>query len=173
MPQLSAFGLPIHPIGDGSVTALDGWSEFLDESFALNAESVSVWRLGNVEPGILELLKATPPRPISYTVQPGDNLTSLADRWGVDVQSIVDTNGIANPNLISIGQQIVVPRSGRACAHVAAPATAPSGQTYTVEWGDSLWGLAERWGTTVEDVAAVNDITDTSLIRVGDTLIIP
>ena len=174
MSQLSEFGLPIHPIGDGSVDAPDGWSEFLDQSLALNAESVSVWRFGNIEPGIFQLLKDTPPRPINYTVQAGDTLGALANAWGVDLDEVIRTNDITNPNLISIGQRLVLPRTGGRGAQLAAPAPeAAGGGAYTLEWGDSLWGLAQRWGTTVEEIARVNSIGDPSLVQVGQTLTIP
>lgn len=173
--ELSEFGLPIHPIGDGSVVADDGWAEFLDQSFSLDANTVSVWRFGNVEPGILELLKQTPPRVSSYTVQAGDTLGALADEWGVDVAEVIEANGIANPNLISIGQQLVIPGRG-ASREVAAPepaAEAPASGTYTVQPGDAVWTLAFEWDTTVEAIALANGLSDPSLIRVGDTLVIP
>ena len=43
-----------------------------------------------------------------YTVQPNDNLTMIAARYGTTVQNLVNMNGIANPNLIFIGQKIRV-----------------------------------------------------------------
>ena len=172
--RLEPFGLPIHPIGDGSVEAADGWTEFLDESFAIESQSVSVWRLGNVEPGILQLLKETPPRPPTYSVEPGDSLGLLANRWGLTVSEIVEANGITNPNLITIGQRLVIPgRGGGRGAHLAAPETNASGGSYVIEPGDNLWSLAEQWGTTVDEIARVNGITDQGLIRIRDSLVIP
>lgn len=46
---------------------------------------------------------------INYTVQPGDTLTAIARRYGVTVQSIVDANDIANPDLIDIGDSFIIP----------------------------------------------------------------
>ena len=180
MAELSAFGLPIHPVGDGSVLADDGWSEFLEESFALEASAVSVWRFGNIEPGILQLLKDTPPRVSSYTVEAGDSLSALAARWDVSVDELAATNGITNPNLIAIGQRLVIPHRGvgRGAAPAAAapaPAAAPAaaGGSYTVQPGDAVWTLARQWDTTVEAIALANGLSDPTLIRIGDTLVIP
>ena len=177
MAQLSEFGLPIHPVGDGSVVADDGWTEFLEASFALDASAVSVWRFGNVEPGILQLLKDTPPRVTSYTVQAGDTLGALAAQWDVGVDELAAANGIANPNLIAVGQRLVIPHRGVGRgATPAAPAPAASaaaGGSYTVQPGDAVWTLARRWDTTVEAIALANGLSDPTLIRIGDTLVIP
>ncbi len=53
---------------------------------------------------------ATPPG-ASYTVQPGDTLSRIALRFGTTTQAIEDLNGIANPNLISVGQALALPAS--------------------------------------------------------------
>jgi LysM repeat protein len=177
MPQLSEFGLPIHPIGDGSVVADDGWADFLAESFALEANAVSAWRFGNIEPRILQLLKETPPRVSAYTVRPGDTLGALAAEWGVDVGELVEANGITNPNLIAVGQRLIVPRRGAGRDQIAAvpspAASSDGGGSYTVQPGDAVWTLALEWDTTVEAIALANGLSDPSLIRVGDTLLIP
>lgn len=54
-----------------------------------------------------------------------------------------------------------------------APTTAPSGQTYTVQPGDTLFSIALSFGLTVEELAQANQITDPSTIYAGQVLIIP
>ena len=46
---------------------------------------------------------------INYTVQSGDTLTAIARRYGVSVSSIVDANGIDDPNMIDVGEQLIIP----------------------------------------------------------------
>jgi LysM repeat protein len=45
----------------------------------------------------------------TYTVQPGDNLSRVAARYGVAVDQLLQVNGIQNPNFIYVGQQLVIP----------------------------------------------------------------
>ena len=171
MPQLREFGLPIHPIGDGTVGSNDGWPDFLDESFALLAESVSVWRFGEVAPGVLRLLRDTPPRLPSYVVRPGDALSVLADDWGIDLGELMAANAITDANRIQIGQRLTVPLPLSRGAHVASWRS--GGGSHTIEPGDTLSALAERWGTTVEEIARVNGIADPSHVWVGQEIVIP
>ncbi len=49
---------------------------------------------------------------------------------------------------------------------------APSGDTYTVESGDSLYAIAEKLGTTVDELVALNDLTSNDL-SVGQVLRVP
>ena len=167
---VSGFGLPVHPIGDGTVADGAQWSEFIEEAFASQAEAMSVWRFGVADTTVWELLRDSPPRPLSYVVQSGDTLSALADEWGTTVDAIATTNGIANVNFLFIGQELRVPRGG---AIAAAPAASPTVSRYTVQPGDSLWSIAIAFDTTVDALAAANGITNTGLIRIGDTLVLP
>ncbi len=171
VPQLSEFGLPIHPIGDGTVGSNDGWPDFLDESFALLAESVSVWRVGEVAAGVLRLLRDTPPRLPSYVVRPGDALSVLADGWGIDLGELMAANAITDANRIQIGQRLAVPLPSSRGAHVASWRS--GGGSHTIEPGDTLSALAERWGTTVEEIVRLNGIADPSHVWVGQQIVIP
>jgi LysM repeat protein len=63
----------------------------------------------------------TPPAQQLYVVQPGDTLTRIAARFGVSVQAIVQANNIANPNLIYVGQVLVIPGAGPGPAPTQPP----------------------------------------------------
>ena len=187
---LERYGLPVIPIGDGTVEDGDAWREFIDESFARSAPAVSVWRFGVTSPAIWELLRDVPPPvPVvaetSHTVVDGDTLSAIAEAWGTSVDAVVQANGLANPNMLSIGQVLQRPGAvgpagaaastpAPASGAVAAPgASVSSGRTYVVEAGDSLWDLALAWGTTPEAIAGLNGITDPSRLQIGQVLLIP
>lgn len=53
-----------------------------------------------------------------------------------------------------------------------APAT-PPGLLYTAKQGETLWGIAKKFGTTIDAIVAANDIRDRNNIRAGQKLIIP
>lgn len=44
-----------------------------------------------------------------YRVQPGDTMGAIATRFRVTVRAILDANGLSNPNILSIGQQLIIP----------------------------------------------------------------
>jgi len=166
---VSEFGLPVHPIGDGTVDDSAQWSEFIEEAFASRAEAMSVWRFGVADSAIWELLRDSPPRPLTYAVQSGDTLSALADQWGTTVEAIATTNGITNINYLFIGQELRIPGGGGGGAALATPTTS----RYTVQPGDSLWSIAFAFDTTVDELATLNGITNIGLIRIGDTLVLP
>lgn len=99
---------------------------------------------------------------IRITVQRGDTLYRLARAYGTSVSSIVRLNGIVNPNRIYVGQRLYL--------LVDASNGAPAVDTYVIRRGDTLWRIAYRFGTTVSQLAAINEIPDADRIFEGDTL---
>ncbi len=100
---------------------------------------------------------------IIHVVERGETLSVIAARYGTTVDVIVQANGIANPNLIYVGQRLTIPTQG---------SVAPE-ESYVVQPGDTLSGIAVRFGTTVSAIAQANDISTPSLIYPGQRLIIP
>jgi signal peptidase I len=117
----------------------------------------------------------TPPSPTlpnvptqEYTVRAGESLADVATFFGTTVQTIVALNGLADANLIVPGQVLLVP---------ALPATTAPGQAfmseYVVQPGETLTDIAAQFGTTVEALAAENNLANPSAVRVGDRLLVP
>ena len=100
----------------------------------------------------------------SYTVQPGDTLGLIAQRYGTTVTWLVRTNSIANPNVIYVGQKLKVP---------CKPTESRQVHYHVVRRGETLSLIAQRYGTSVEAIVAANHLADPDLIYVGQTLIIP
>lgn len=95
----------------------------------------------------------------NYTVVAGDTLFALARRFGTTVQAIMQLNGLTNTNL-SIGQVLRI------------PGNAPGYFNYTVVAGDTLFLLAQRFGTTINAIMQLNGLTSTNL-SIGQVLKIP
>jgi N-acetylmuramoyl-L-alanine amidase len=108
-------------------------------------------------------------------VRPGDTLTSISRRHGVEIETIVDLNGLANPNRIFVGQELrLEPASTSTAARApAAPAPAAASRTHVVQAGEHLTGIARRYGVTIDAVAAANGISNPSRIFAGQRLSIP
>ena len=83
-------------------------------------------------------------------------------------------NGLANPNLIYVGQRLYVP-CGTTTPPPPSTVTPPvcSGTYYTVASGDTLYSIARRYGTTVNAILAVNYIPNPNYIRVGQKICLP
>ena len=81
----------------------------------------------------------------------------------------MNINGITNANLIRVGQVIKLSSSAAAPAPAPAPA-APAPSTHTVARGESLSGIASRYGTTTRNLMNINGITNANLIRVGQVI---
>lgn len=103
-------------------------------------------------------------------VQAGQTLSEIAVREGVTVRRLVELNGLADPDRIIAGQRLRV-SDGRTNGGQQARARAAA--THRVAYGESLSGIAMRYGTTVAAIARANDIRDVSFIRAGQLLRIP
>ena len=114
------------------------------------------------------MVPTTPvPGEFEYTVQWGDTLYTLAQRFSTTVEAIVALNGLQNASYIRVGQVLRI--SGTAST-TTPPAT---GGEYTVQPGDTLYSIARRYNTTVEAIQSANGIVNPWYIRVGQKLIIP
>ena len=109
-----------------------------------------------------------------YTVQAGDSLYKIAQRFGTTVDAILRVNPqITDPNRLQVGQIICIPVGPPGPTPPPPPAQCP-GQYYTVQAGDSLYKIAQRFGTTVDAILRVNpQITDPNRLQVGQIICIP
>ena len=113
-----------------------------------------------------------PPTSCTYVVQPGDTLAKIAYRYGTTVSALVATNHIANPDVIYAGQVLTIP----GCTTTPAPTPTPppaTTTTYVVQVGDTLGEIAQHYGTTVSELAALNNISNPNLIYAGQVLLVP
>ena len=95
---------------------------------------------------------------INYVVQKGDNLYSIANKYGVTIDDIKLLNDL-NSNTLQIGQILKIPGSANY-------------NTYIVKKGDTLWDIARTYGTTVNKLMSINNLTST-VLKVGQSLLIP
>ena len=98
-----------------------------------------------------------------YVVTNGDSLYSIANKFGVSVESLKSINGITG-NLINVGQRLVIPSD--------AGVNPGDYVVYTVKRNDSLWNIANSYGVSVNDIVDYNNL-GTTVLQIGQQLLIP
>ena len=99
---------------------------------------------------------------IVYIVKAGDSLYSIGQEYGLTVDELIDYNNLSTTSL-QINQQLLIPKT----TEVLTPIS-----TYTVKSGDTLYSIANRYNTTVNELMSLNNLT-TSVLSVGQTLKVP
>lgn len=95
---------------------------------------------------LLALVSALPLRDFGYTVRPGDTLSGIAARNHVSVSALAAANRLQNSNFIRIGMVLDIPSRGGSGSYTY----------YRVRWGDTLSGIAVRYGISVAAIRAIN-----------------
>lgn len=114
----------------------------------------------------------------THTVQKGESLWKLAEKYygsGFEWKKIAEANGLKNPRIIEVGQQLSIPSGVQKGADISATATQFPKQ-YTVAAGDSLWKIAiAQYGTGFEWVyiAKENKLQNPGVIYPGTVLQLP
>ena len=114
----------------------------------------------------------------THVVEPGETLSEIADALGLDSAALVTLNGLDDANVLVAGQALRVPAGTAAVAATATaattmPASAASSRTVTVVEGDTLWGIAQRFGTTASALAQANGLDDADRLALGAGLTLP
>jgi LysM repeat protein len=121
------------------------------------------------------------PKVTYHTVLPGETLWDIADQYGVTVDALVAANELLDPDALEPGQQLVIPESESDGGQDSTP-TEPSPdaqddeggeRTHTVAAGDTLWSIALEYGTTVDEIARLNDLDPEGILTLGQELRIP
>ncbi len=99
---------------------------------------------------------------MAYEVKRGDTLSAIAAHYGVSVAALVEANDITNPDLIQIGQSIVIPGQGGQADRI-----------HIVAAGETVGALAVQYETRTSEIVSLNKLDNPDLIRIGQKLKIP
>jgi lysozyme len=111
----------------------------------------------------------------TYVVQAGDTLYKIAQKYNVNPAALISANSLTNPNLIYVGQRLIIPSGGGASAPVSATSgsTGTSGSTYIIQPGDTLYKIMLKFNVSAASLISANNLTNPNLLFVGQRLIIP
>lgn len=173
-------GVAPHPGGWGMIFVTDFTEGSGDQLAGLPA--VQDATPAEVEPETIDV----PPEGIDYTVVAGDTLIGIGVRFGVDWPLIAAANGLTEDSLLQIGQVIRVPGANTPAPSAAevtqivarqedTAAIIPAGpyKSYFVQPGDTLSGIAARFGLSWRDLARANGLGEEAVLQVGVVLRIP
>ncbi|MDC2845247.1 LysM peptidoglycan-binding domain-containing protein [Limosilactobacillus mucosae] len=113
-----------------------------------------------------------------YTVQSGDTLSGIALKFSTTSSKLAQLNSISNPNLIYVGQKLLVSQSSTSSSNSSNQSNSSSSSTttdsaaasYTVKSGDTLSTIASQHNTTVNQIVSLNQLSNPNLIYVGQVL---
>ena len=142
---------------DHGIMGIDTSYDF-DGAFTTGSTSGSVPQISVPAPQAVQHVGH--PATGTYTVQPGDTLSGIATKFGTTYQTLAAINGIGDPNCIWAGQVLKV---------TGKPTTQ---NTYYVQAGDTLSGIAAKFGTTVPTLVAANGISNPNVIYVGQKILL-
>ncbi len=129
----------------------------------------------------------------SHVVQPGDTLNRIAQRYGLDWQTLAIVNNISNPNLIYVGQVLKAPAFedqavatatpvAAAAIPVSMPTVVPTPvpvlpnllyRIRVVQPGDTIEGLAQRYAVPLQDLMDLNNLRGESRLYAGEIIVLP
>ena len=153
------------------------WWEYRSEGQDTGSLAAVPVPITGVDPGVVELAPTLPPtetplpatatptpEPTIHTVQAGESLGAISDRYGISMQEIMDANGLQNENFIQVGQELLIPEPGvviEPTAAVEAAATAtpvgpPPSPIPTESLGDGESDLVINAVNGIGDLAAEN-----------------
>lgn len=111
-----------------------------------------------------------------YTIKAGDTLSAIASQYKTTVAQLAKDNNIENVDQIFVGKRLVIGQ--KTSQDKPAEQNAPAKQeaqtenttSYTVKSGDNLWTLAQRFNTSVANLASLNNIQNPNQLSVGQIL---
>lgn len=125
-----------------------------------NANNLKTNTLSVGQKLVIPSISVSPEVSDTYIVQKGDSLWSIANKFNMTVSELKNLNNLTN-NLLSIGQVLKIKDSSN------------NGETtYTVQKGDSLWVIANKYDITTEELKSYNNLTS-NLLSIGQVLKIP
>ena len=107
---------------------------------------------------VLKIIEDNNVNTITYIVQSGDTLYKIANKYNTTVSDIMKLNNLSS-NLLSIGQELLIPTEIEEVI------------TYTVQSGDTLYKIANKYNTTVNDLISKNGLNST-ILSIGQILVI-
>ena len=97
-----------------------------------------------------------------YTVKPNDTLYRIANTYNVSVNDLINANNLSS-NILTIGQQLIIPKT---------PVNETDYVVYEIQRGDTLYSIARKYNTKVDAIKSYNNL-NSDILTIGSTIQIP
>ena len=112
------------------------------------------------------------PTTVTYEVRPGDTLSTIADKFGTEIQRIREMN-LLTTDALQVGQVLRMPYVPGLTTPEGIPTPTPEPFQYTVQEGDTLLSIALRYDISLNQILSLNNLRDEHSITIGQELLIP
>lgn len=164
--------------GDSLYSIAKKYNTSVDEIKRYNNMSSNLLNIGDrivIPCNVVNDYKTNDDNFVSYTVEKGDSLYSIANKFGTTVDKIKSLNDLTTNNL-SVGQVLIVDDRKGISSVLECYGTGEFDNTnytnYFVVKGDSLYSIAKRFGTSVDEIKRINNLSSNNL-DVGQILKLP
>ena len=152
-------------------------AEEVGNSLGTQPEEPVVMQPDTPEPAETETPVPTPedtpePTTITYEVRPGDTLSTIADKFGTEIQRIREMN-LLTTDALQVGQVLRMPYVPGVTTAEGLPTPTAEPFQYTVQQGDTLLSIALRFDTSLNQIMEMNGLRDEHSLDVGQNLLIP
>ena len=106
----------------------------------------------------------------SHTIRSGDTLERIARRYGVTIDQLCALNNISRTTTLRIGRSLIVNPTSSVSSETAASGSSAGAQYHTIKSGDTLGGIAQRYGVSIRKLCSLNNVTTRTTLNVGKTL---
>ncbi len=110
---------------------------------------------------------------LEHVVQKGETLFGIAKTNGLILQEILDSNHLGANATIKVGQKLILPGKGKVETVKPTEGKTPDFDKYTVQKGDTLYGLARQTGLALKAFLKINQLTEKSVLHFGQVVLVP
>ena len=107
----------------------------------------------------------------THIVEKGETLYSISRRYGITVDALQKANGMNSSSILKAGQKLTIPDT--AITIQKSSSSSSSNEIYTVQQGDTFYGIAKKNAMTVDELLAMNGLNKNSVLKTGQKLKVP